>query len=397
MAASGAARSVPLWKNRDYLLLWFGHGILVLGSSVSQLAFPLLVLARSIPWLLFALPAGALVDRWDRKLTMSVCGLGGGLALASVPVAYAFAALTIPQIVVVSFVEGTFAIVFGLAETSALPQVVARAQLPTVVAQQQAQYGVGSLLGPPLGGALFGLGRMLPFLVDALSYALAACSPRFVRANLSGLADAARRPLRVEIAEGLGWLWGHPLVRYMAFLTGTLNFAAGLNLIIIVLLQRQGATPTTIGALFAVAGAGGVIGALIAPRIQRRFSFGQAIIGLCWFYALVYALFAATSSVVLITAILTAFFFFSPTYDTVQMSYRLAIIPDALQGRVNSVFRLIAQGLRPLGLGLTGILIERWGVAGTTLTFAAVLAAMALVTTLNSHVRAAPALAEVAA
>jgi predicted MFS family arabinose efflux permease len=411
MTASLATTVVPLWKNRDYLLLWFGQGVSVLGTYVSQLAFPLLVLAltgspaqagfvaaaRSVPWLLFALPAGALVDRWDRKLTMILCGLGSALALGSIPIAYAFDGLTIPQIVVVSFVEGTFALVFGLAETSALPQVVAREQLPTAIAQQQAQYAVGALIGPPLGGALYGLGRMLPFVVDAVSYTVSACSLRFVRATFPGQDATARRSLRAEIAEGLGWLWRQPLVRYMAFLTGGLNFTAGIDLIIIVLVQRQGASSATIGAMFAVAGAGGVLGALLAPRIQRRFSFGQVIIGLCWFFTLIYALFATTRSLVLITAILTVYFLFGPAYDTVQLSYRLALIPGPLQGRVNSVFRLIAQGMRPLGLALTGVLIERWDIAGTLLALCAWLAVMALLTTLNRHVRTAPALTQAAA
>jgi MFS family permease len=411
MTSSPATNSVPLWQNRDYVLLWFGQSVSILGTSISQLAFPLLVLAltgsparagfvaaaRSLPWLLFALPAGALVDRWDRKLTMILCGLGSAIALGSIPFAYALGALTITQIVVVSFTEGTFALFFGLAETSALPHVVSREQLPTAIAQQQAQYAVGSLLGPPLGGALYGLGRMLPFLADAVSYAFSACSLRFVRTSFGGQAAVARRSLRVEIGEGLRWLWRQPLVRYMAFLTGGLNFTAGIDLIIIVMVQRQGASPATLGAMFAVAGAGGVIGALLAPRIQRRYSFGQVIIGLCWFFALIFGLFAAVRSIVLITTLLTIYFLFGPAYDTVQLSFRLTLIPGPLQGRVNSVFRLIAQGMRPLGLALTGVLIERWDDAGTTLALCAWLVGIALLTTLNSHVRTAPALVEATA
>src|SRR4051794_37133192 len=163
------AMPTPLWKNRDYLLLWCGQTISVIGTQVSQLAFPLLVLglthspaqaefvaaARSVPWLLFALPAGALVDRWDRKRTMILCSAGSALALASIAVAFALGALTIAQIVVVSFVEGTLELIFGLAETSILPQVVPKEQLPTAIAQHQAQFAVGTLIGPPLGGTLY--------------------------------------------------------------------------------------------------------------------------------------------------------------------------------------------------------------------------------------------------
>lgn len=404
MTASNVTAPLPLWQNRDYLLLWSGQAISVLGTQVSQLAFPLLVLsltgspaqagfvaaARSVPWLLFALPAGALVDRWERKRVMILCGAGSAFALASIAVAYALGVLTIGQIVVVSFVEGTLGMVFGLAETSALPRVVAKSQLPTAIAQQQAQYSIGGLLGPPLGGVLYGLSHLLPFLLDAVSYACSAISLRFVRRSLTGEGRGVRRSLRAEIGEGVGWLWRQPLVRYMAFLTGALNFTSGIDLIVIVLAERQGASSATIGLIFALGGAGGLLGALLAPWLQRRLSFGQAIIGLCWFSVAIFALFAAARSLGAVAAILVVYFLAMPTYDTVQYSYRLALIPDALQGRVNSAFRLVARGTAPLGLALTGVLLERFGTTATLLCFGAWLLAVALLTTLNRHVRRAP-------
>ncbi len=398
----------PLWQNRDYLLLWAGQAVSILGTQLSQLAFPLLVLAltgsaaqagfvaaaRSIPYLLFALPAGALVDRWPRKVTMILCSAGGAVALGSIALAYALDVLTIGQIVVVSFIEGTLALFFGLAESSALPQVVSREQLPAAVAQQQAQYSVGGLLGPPLGGALFGIAQLLPFLIDSVSYAISAIALRLIRRPLPGAAGVAGRSLRAEIGEGVSWLWRQPLVRYMAFLTGAFNFTGGIDLIIIVIAQAQGASAATIGLLFALGGAGGLVGAMLAPRIQRRFSFGQVIIGLTWFTVGIFLLFAGARSLVAVAAILIVFFLVMPAYDTVQYSYRLALIPDALQGRVNSAFRLVALGIRPLGLALTGILLERIGATSTLLFFGVWLLVVALLTTLNRHVRTAPPIAQ---
>lgn len=408
MTASVATAPQPLWQNRDYLLLWAGQTVSILGTQMSQLAFPLLVLAltgsaaqagfvtaiRSVPWLLFALPAGALVDRWPRKATMILCSAGGAVALGSIALAYALGVLTIWQIVIVSFIEGTLALFFGLAESSALPQVVSREQLPAAVAQQQAQYSVGGLLGPPLGGALFGIAQLLPFLLDAVSYTVSAIALRLIRRPLQGAMQAEGRSLRAEIGEGVGWLWRQPLVRYMAFLTGALNFTSGIDLIVIVIAQARGASAAAIGLLFALGGAGGLGGALLAPRIQRRFSFGQVIVGLTWFLVGIFLLFAGAPSLVAIAAILIVFFTIMPSYDTVQYSYRLALIPDALQGRVNSAFRLVALGMAPLGVALTGVLIERIGATSTLLFFAAWLLAVAILTTLNRHVRTAPPIAQ---
>jgi predicted MFS family arabinose efflux permease len=407
MVAGTTPAPVPLWKNRDYLLVWSGQAISTLGTQVSQLAFPLLVLAltgspaqagfvaaaRTAPYLLFSLPAGALVDRWDRKLTMILCSAGSGVALGSIALASALGVLTIAHIVAISCVEGTLALVFGLAQTAALPRVVANEQLPAAIAQQNAQLSLGGLLGPPLGGVLFSASHLLPFLLDASSYAFSACSLRFVRAAFAGQGGATRRSLWAEIGDGIGWLWRQPLLRSMMFVSGGLNFTVGLDLIIIVLAQRRGALPATIGLIFAVAASGGILGAVLAPRIQRRLSFGQAIIGLCWFHVVVFGLLAiAARSLLLVAALLTIFFLVEPTYNTVQYSYRLALIPDALQGRVNSAYRVVSQGMRPLGLALTGVLLERVGVVGAAVTLSGWLLAVALMTSLNAHVRHAPVL-----
>jgi MFS family permease len=397
----------PLWRNRDYLLLWSGQGISVLGTQISQIAFPLLVLAltgsaamaglvaaaRSLPHLLFTLLAGALVDRWDRKRTMILCSGISALALASVVLAHATGALTIEHILLVSLIEGTCAVFFRLAETSALPQIVSKEQLPAAIAQQQVQYAVGAVAGPPLGGALFSVSQMLPILVDAGSYAASCLSLTAVRARLSATGNALHRSLRHEIAEGLLWLWRNRLVRFMSVLTGGINFVtSGAALLIIVLTTQQGAPPMLTGLVFAAAGAGAIVGAVAAPFVQRRFSFGQVIIGACWFQAAVWCLFPAAATPVALMLVVALGSLVSPIYDTVQMSYRLALIPDALQGRVNSVFRLLADGMKALGAAATGLLLEQFGATTTLLLAATLLGGLAVLATLSRSVRQAAAL-----
>jgi MFS family permease len=180
----------------------------------------------------------------------------------------------------------------------------------------------------------------------------------------------------------------------MAFLTGSLNFVGGWTLIVIVLARQQGASASLTGTIFAVSGVVGLLGAAIALRIQRRFSFGQAIIGVVWCAVLLYVLLAVAATPALLIVSMVYIGLVGPTYDTVQFSYRLAVIPDALQGRVNSAFRLVALGMQPLGLALTGVLLELFGGSVTALILAGVHVAVALVTTLNRNVRHAPPITE---
>ena len=257
-------RDLALLRNWDFALLLSGQAASNIGDDLLKMAILLHVydvsgsarattlafLAATAPVAVLSVFAGALVDRWDRKLTMILCSAGSALALASVAVAYLLGTLTIPQIVLVSFVEGAFAVVYGLAETSALPRVVPQSQLPTAVAQQQLQYSLGRILGPPLGGALYSASPLLPFALDAASYAASSLSLPAIRARFSGARDTTNRSLQSEIAEGVRWLWVQPLVRYMAFLTGMLNFTgSGVTLIVIVLAQAQSASPAATGAI----------------------------------------------------------------------------------------------------------------------------------------------------
>src|SRR5437763_11176504 len=177
-------RPNPLWLNRDYMLLWSGQMVSNVGTQVSTLAFPLLILAltgspaqagfagalRALPYVIFSLPAGALIDRWDRKRIMILCDSGRALSMASIPLALAIGQLTVLQLFIVSAIEGTLFVFFNIAEAACLPRVVAKEQLPAATAQNMATDGINALIGPPLGGALYALGSMLPFLADAISY-----------------------------------------------------------------------------------------------------------------------------------------------------------------------------------------------------------------------------------
>src|SRR5690348_4314115 len=169
-----------LWRNHDYLLLWLGQAVSSLGTGISQLAFPLLILAdthspaaagiagalQQAPFLLFSLPAGALADRWERKRMMLICTLGLLLCLASIAVAAAAGGLALAHIYIVAFAIGSFAAFYRPARLGALTHLATREQMPTVVANNEGVYSTVSLLAPSITGVLFSIGHFLPFVAD---------------------------------------------------------------------------------------------------------------------------------------------------------------------------------------------------------------------------------------
>jgi MFS family permease len=395
-----------LWRNRDYLLLWSGEIISTTGSQVSQLAFPLLILAlthsaaqagfagalRTIPYLILSLPAGALADRWNRKLVMIICDLARFLCLASIPLAILLGHLTVIQLYVVSLLEGTFFVLFDLAEVSCLPQVVSKEQIATATAQNIATYNIASLIGSPLCGLLYSIGRFFPFLADAISYLCSVISLFFIKRSLQTERTQKKRPLLADIKEGLQWLWGHPLFRFLALILCGINLlSAGLPLLIIVIGQRLHTSSVNLGLVLSAAGIGGILGSLTVPWLRRRFSFFTLAVGALWMQALLLPLLILAPNMVMVSVIITTIFFFAPIFDITQRSQRISAIPDALQGRVNSIYRLIAFSGQPIGLALAGLLIQDAGTTPTIIVCTAIFIVVSTSVTINPHIRQASA------
>lgn len=397
-----AGRAVSLWRNRDYVLLWSGQMVSSVGTRVSLLAFPLLILAithspaqagliaalRGLPYALFVLPAGALIDRWNRKLVMILCDAGRAIALGSIPVALLLSHLTILQLYIVSLVEGILFTFFNLAETACLPRVVPKEQLSTAVAQSMIIDSTSGMLGPSLGGALYGIGRAIPFFMDAISYAASVLSLFFIKAKFQEERNPTPVRLWTDIREGLSWLWHHPVIRFLALLTGGITMPViGYALILIVLAQGQHASSFTIGLIFAASGIGSICGALLVTPLQKRFKFGPLMIGSTWAWALTWLLFAIAPNPLMLGIVTALSFIIVPIYTSVQFGYRLSVIPDHLQGRVNSVFRLIAFGGEPIGLAVTGALLQAIGPVPTILVLFIPQLILSVAATFNKHLR----------
>ena len=383
---------IPLWRNRDYLLLLGGQAVSSVGTQLSQFAFPLLVLALSgsaawagitsalvaVPYLLLSLPAGALVDRWNRKRVLIFCDIGRALCLASIPVALLLGHLTLLQLCLAALVEGSLYVFFNVAEAAALPRVTwNERQLQTAASQSETTKNVAYTLGPALGGLLLGLGRALPFVVDACSYVVSVLSLLFITREFQEEREEHPRPLRIEIREGVTWLWRHRVLRFLAVLAGVGN---GLDnavlLLFLVIGTHQGASPWAIGVVYAVAGAGGIAAAFAADWAQRRFSMVTITLWAQWVSVLIFPVYLFEPSLLLlgvITCLLTAA---STLQGVTQYGYRLSLIPDELQGRVNSVFRLVAFAGPPIFLAGTGLLLQAGGVLVAVLALWIILVAI---------------------
>ncbi|HEY1353917.1 MAG TPA: MFS transporter [Ktedonobacteraceae bacterium] len=374
-----------LWRNRNFLLLWGGQAISTCGTNISLLALPLLALAlthspalagllvaaRQLPYLLFSLPAGALVDRWNRKKVMISCDIVRWIASGSVPLAYALGQVSALQLLLVALIEGTAYVLFSLAQISALPLLVEPAHLPRAYALDTIAEYMGTLLGPALSAFIIGLapdttaGAILAYLVDSCSYLVSIVTLLCVRSAFQQerLANGAPQKLLHEIARGLRFLWGQPDLRSLAALTAFSNFLqAPVDLALIVLAQSGlHLSVQSIGLILSAGGVGGVLGGVCAPWLHERLRCGQILLLACAVSIGAALLLACTLWPPLLFPGRLLFNLTWPAYGVAVVSYRLQLTPDELQGRVNSAFRNVSYGSEPAGSALGGLLLVSLG------------------------------------
>jgi MFS family permease len=405
--AQMAAALPPLRKNRDFMLLWSGQVVSTVGSEVSALAFPLLVLAttqsptragivgfaQTLPNLFLYLPAGALVDRWDRKRIMLIADAVRAIALASVALALATGRLSFAHVVAVALLEGSLSVFFRLAESAALPQVVPKQQLPDAIAQNQARQQGAGVISQPLAGFLFSIGRVVPFAFDAVSYAVSFVSLLLIRPVFQEERERPPTRLRVEIAEGIAWLARERFLRTTILLSAGTNFAhAALGLVLIVRAQGLGASPTLIGFLFGLFAGGAVLGSLAAPWLQRHVAPPVILIGSIWLWAVGTAVLVLVANPLVLGALAGVQAFVGPPWNVVVGSYRYALVPDRLLGRVQSAGALVSWGTIPLGALAAGFLLEALGARPTFLVLAGIFVVVAVGATSARTIRQAPPL-----
>ncbi|MEU4770816.1 MFS transporter [Micromonospora sp. NPDC023644] len=403
-------RIPPLHRNRDFLLLWSGSAVSMLGSTASLVAYPLLVLALTgspgaaglagfvalVPTLLFQLPAGALVDRWDRKRVMIWCDVLRALGVGSIVAAIAVDELHLWHVLAVGFIEGTLSVGYELAAGAAIPNLVHPSQVTTALSRNEARERAAVMAGTPLGGVLFGLGRIWPFVLDTVSYLVSLLTLLFIRRDFQAApggapgAEPGAGKLAAELTHGLRWLWGQPFLRMATLLVAGSNLLFRvLFLIIIVAFEAAGAAPAAIGLLLGVAGTSGVAGSLVATWCAGRFSMRAIVISANWVWALMTCVIAVTDDRYLIGAAYALMWFVGPIWNVAVAGHQMALTPDHIQGRVLSAVSLLANGAVALGSLVGGYLLESLGPTHAAWSMAVWMVLLAALATLSRSVRRA--------
>ncbi|SCG61896.1 MFS transporter [Micromonospora inositola] len=404
-----SAQSPSVWRHLDFQLLLGGRLVSQLGDQLQFLALPLLVVAltgsstqaglvlglQTVVFLVFGLIAGALVDRWDRKAAMIICEIGRGLLVATVPVAAALGVLGMPQLYAVALLTGVLSTLFSAANSSALPNIVSRAELPAALGAIGAMSNGLRIVGATLAGIAYALGRVVPFAFNAVSFLVSAVALRAVRAEFQearNTALASPRELLTDIREGLAWLWRKPVIRVLALLDAgdSLRYGAG-YLLIIMLAQQLHANPTQVGIVFTGAAVGALVGSLAAPALTRRFSLGRLSIVMLWVEALTFPLYALAPTWWLLLVVAFAESVVSPIYNVGLDTYRITVTPDALRGRVTSAIDTLTTGASAIGAMASGALIALLGARTLTYALAVWLLLLALIATTSRTVRNAQA------
>src|SRR5258708_3053415 len=396
--------SPSLWRNHNYSLLQGGQIVSYVGNQQQFIALPLLILAltgsvlqvgivmglSTIAVIVVSPLAGALVDKWNRKRTMLLCDGGRLLLPLSIPLAFWFHVLTMLQIYVVVTIAGVLGTIFSVANTASLPNVVTQEQLPAALSQAQAAYSCVRAFGSLLGGALYSLGEVFPFLVNAISFGASVFSLGFIRGNFQSGQAGPRLPLHKSIAEGFAWLWKQPLLRFLTFVNGadSLRYGAG-YLVILILAERLHTSPSGIGAIFTGAAVGALLGNLASNWARKRFPFGKIAISMLWLEALMFPLYAIAANAIVMCFIAAAEELVGPIYTVSLDTYRLMGTPDAMRGRVSSTVQLVMQGAQSVGALFGRLRIQGVGAKWSSLILGMWLLILAIATTLNRQVRRA--------
>jgi MFS family permease len=391
--------------NRSYRLLWAGQALSTAGFSGSMIAFPLLVLAitgspavsgfvlgvDAAAQLIAGLPAGALVDRWNRKIVMLCCEAAQGIVVASLVVALWVGDATVPHMIFVAAMMGVCRALFLPAENAAVAQIVTQEQLPTAVAMNSARGALGQLTGTAAGGFLYAIGRAVPFAVEVLTHLISFVALLFVHVPYQRPEQHENSHLAKEMVEGLRWVWRQRHIRATVACAISLNFFFSAYYVILVVLAKERNVPSgEIGIMAAMLGVGGLLGALLAPTLHRLISPYVSIAGVFWVLTLLTPLALFIDNGYLLGVLFAGMALLPPTANTTINTSQLLLTPDRLRGRMTGVMAVIGGVSAATGPAFGGVLVQQFGGSNAILLCAAGIAVVTVAVTVSRTMRAFP-------
>ncbi|MGH9168307.1 MAG: MFS transporter [Acidimicrobiia bacterium] len=382
----------------NYWKLLVASAVSNFGDGLSAVAYPwlasavtrdpvqisLIGVASRLPWLVFTLPAGVITDRVDRRkliasmdvarflitVVVAVVVLLGRHQLAD-PEALAGGTEVHPeyQLGFLILLYGS-ALLFGIAEV--LRDNAAQTLMPAMVAPEQlekangrlwgAEMVMNSFVGPPLGGILVGFALALPFFIDAGTFGASAILIYLISGSFRATGwetRAGKISWRAEMGEGLRWLWNHRLLRAMGLILGASNamFSVALATYVLFVQEVLGLSADQFGLLLTAGALGGVVGSFTASRVARALGSGTSLFVTLLGSGLTLGITGVTSSALVVWAMFLAGSYLVVLWNVITVSLRQTIIPDRLLGRVNSVYRMFAWGMIPIGSLLGGLIV----------------------------------------
>lgn len=356
--------------------LWLSTAVSNLGDGIGLTAAPLLAVAltrdpvqiaglsvaQRLPWFLFTLISGALVDRFDRRRVMVNANRLRAVALAILGISIVLDMANLPLLYLLFFTLGTAETLFDNAALAILPAIVPQSDLEKTNGRLFATQTISNeFVGPPLGGLFFSIFSAVPFLLNAFSFGLSSMLIHSIKGDFR--AQSTNQSLRAAIREGWDWFWAHRILRTFSFMGATFNFFSAARMAVFVLFAQEklGLSEIEYGLLLAGAAFGGIAGSLYASALVRRIGPGNALFVECLLAAFAYVIIALTNQPMIVAAMLAAIGFCDMLGNVILTSFRQAVIPSHLLGRVTSAYRLPVMGAVPLGAFVGGIVTREFG------------------------------------
>ncbi len=374
-------RLAPRALGRDFRWLWAASLATNVGDGALLAAGPLLVTTitrepfaiaasvflQQLPWVIIGIPAGAFIDRHDRRRLSILVNLLRALVLGGLAMTIATGTVSLPVIFVAVFLIGTAETFADNAGGALVATTVPKAGLGVANARLSGTNIVtNQLLGPPLGAFLFAFAMASPFVLDAVCALAGAVLVSRIAARPAPAATPEDRHLRREIADGMRWLWRNPPVRalFLTIFLFNVTFGAAMSVYVLLAKERLGLDDIGYGVLITVGAIGGLIGAALYGTLERRFSLATLMRFGLGLETVTHLILATTTSVLVAFATMTLFGIHEVVWGTTSTTVRQRSVPAALMGRVTSVYMLGVYGGTVIGGVIGGLIAQAFGVTG---------------------------------